>query len=207
MQMRDSFLTWILNNFYKESITRISTTENKLYLTFDDGPHATITPWVLDLLKTYNAKASFFCLGKNVATNSEIYQRIKNEGHTIGNHSYSHFNGFTTGNKKYYNDIEQAAKEIQSKFYRPPYGSITPLQYQYLKKQYRIVMWDVITWDFDTMRTWQQCYDNTIKQVQPGSVVVMHDSEKAFGRLEKLLPQLLEYYSQRNFIFDNIKTQ
>ena len=128
---------------------KLPTTEPVLYLTFDDGPIPEVTPWVLDTLESYNARATFFCVGHNVEKHPDLFQRLLNEGHSVGNHTFSHLNGWETENIAYFNNIRHCAHLVKSPLFRPPYGRITPSQRQYLLRHYQIVMWDVLSGDFD----------------------------------------------------------
>jgi len=206
---------------------RISKLENKkaIYLTFDDGPIPEVTPWVLDLLKENDAKATFFCIGNNVKKYPEIFQRIAKDGHGIGNHTYNHLNGWNTDSATYFKNTLQAEKamaeaskmEIISsensepptpnyKLFRPPYGKIKNSQAKKLsKKGYKIVLWDVISGDYDEDFSAEKCYQNIIKYAEPGSTIVFHDSLKAFRNLKKVLPKVLEYYSEKNLEFRSLK--
>ena len=149
---------WV-RKFYGDCIWEIDTAEKKLYLSFDDGPDPTETPFVLDALKQYDAKATFFCLGQNVMEHTALYERIKSEGHSTGNHSFSHLDGWRTGNEKYFNDIAHAAKFIQSNIFRPPYGHITWKQVNRLTKdqQLKTVLWNVLSADFDEKTSTEKC--------------------------------------------------
>ena len=181
----------------------IPTKEKELYLSFDDGPHETATPFVLDQLKQHDAKATFFCLGKNVQTHPGIYQRILDEGHTPGNHTFNHLNGWKTKNDLYVRDIGEAAKYIDSKLFRPPYGRISPFVSKMLRKQlqYKIVMWHVLSGDFDEKLSAQKCLENVLLYAKPGSIIVFHDSSKAWKRMNFALPKILQYYSNKGFLF------
>lgn len=183
--------------------------ENELYLTFDDGPTPEITPWVISLLKEYNAKATFFCIGKNVKKHPEIYQQILNEGHSVGNHSYSHMKGWFTNNKKYIHNVKKAALYIDSNLFRPPYGKIRPKQVEVLKHQFKIIMWDVLSRDYNAKLDQEKCLKNAITLTDSGSIIVFHDSLKAEKNLKRVLPRVLKYYSDQGFIFNPIefKTQ
>lgn len=183
-------------------------TEGKvLYLTFDDGPHKTITPYVLQCLKEYNAKACFFCIGKNVLQYPEVYQQIINEGHTIANHTQSHLNGFKTSTKDYIRNVQKAKELIHSQLFRPPYGKITPFQKKLLQKAgYKIIMWDVLSGDFDTSISAEQCTQNVLLLATNGSIIVFHDSEKAFPRLKEALPKVLQFFTEKGFVFKAITT-
>lgn len=176
-----------------------------VYLTFDDGPHPTITPFVLDTLKAHNAKATFFCIGKNVAQHAEVYKRTIAEGHTVGNHTHNHFNGWFTKTEAYIENVEQAAKLINSRLFRPPYGRIKRSQANRLmrkKPSYKIYMWDVLSADFDITLAPEKCLTNVLDNIEPGSIVVFHDSEKAWDRMSYALPRVLEHCTQQGW---NIK--
>jgi peptidoglycan/xylan/chitin deacetylase (PgdA/CDA1 family) len=173
-----------------------------VYLTFDDGPHPIATPFVLEQLAQYNAKATFFCIGKNVAHHTGIYKDIQAQGHAVGNHTHNHLNGWHTEKEKYINDTRQAEQYIDSRIFRPPYGRITRGQINALTRgshPYKIYMWDVLSGDFDTTITPQQCLDNVIKNIEPGSIVVFHDSQKAWERMSYALPKVLEHCSLNNW--------
>ncbi|MBC8035563.1 MAG: polysaccharide deacetylase family protein [Chitinophagaceae bacterium] len=178
----------------------------KLYLTFDDGPHPSITPFVLDELKKYNAKATFFCIGKNVEKHPEIYKRMIMEGHTAGNHTYDHVNGWHTADRVYFNSIERAARFIDSRLFRPPYGRITRFQAAQLQKQldYKVIMWTVLSGDFDPDITPEQCLKNVLKNSASGSIIVFHDSEKANEKLKFALPEVLKQLTNEGFVFEKL---
>ena len=179
-----------------------ATNEKKVWLTFDDGPTAEITPFVLDTLLFYNVKATFFCLGKQMVKHPEILQRITAEGHSIGNHSYSHPNGFTTCTKKYLKDIEKWKQIIpETKLFRPPFGKIFPWQIAKLKKEYKIIMWDVLAWDFDKNTSKEKCFLNVVNNVGSGSIMLLHDNEKAQENLQYALPKIIEALKERSFAF------
>jgi len=179
-----------------------ATNEKKVWLTFDDGPSAEITPFVLDTLLFYNVKATFFCLGKQMVKHPEILQRITAEGHSIGNHSYSHPNGFTTCTKKYLKDIEKWKQIIpETKLFRPPFGNIYPWQIGKLKKEYKIIMWDVMSWDFDKNTSKEKCFFNVVNNVGSGSIILLHDNEKAQVSLQYALPKIIESLKERGFTF------
>lgn len=179
--------------------------EPSVYLTFDDGPHPTATPFVLEQLKAYNARSTFFCIGKNVLQHQNIYRQILEQGHTIGNHTHNHLNGWHTKKEAYINNIHEAEQHINSRLFRPPYGRITRGQINSLlqrQQPYRIYMWDVLSGDFDTNITPEQCLENVIHNIEPGSIVVFHDSQKAWDRMSHALPQVLAYCKKNNW---NIK--
>lgn len=196
------WLKWL----YKDFVWHKNRKEKVLYLTFDDGPHEIATPFVLQQLQQYNAKATFFCLGKNVAKHVNIYQSIIQQHHSVGNHTYHHCNGWQTINEDYLADIKKAASIIPTKLFRPPYGRIKKSQSKqfftdaYLK-QYNIIMWDVLSGDFDNDISKEKCLQNVMKYATNGSIIVFHDSEKAFSKMQFALPKVLAYFSERGFIF------
>ncbi len=172
---------------------------NEIYLTFDDGPHPSITPLVLDQLKVYDAKATFFLIGKNAEQHPEIIAQITDEGHSIGNHTYQHISGWKSKNSEYFKDIETCASHVNSKLFRPPYGRITRSQSTHLRNQYRIVMWSDLSADFEEGLSIEHCVHCATNRVKSGSIIVFHDSEKAWPRLEKALPKCLKYYRDQGF--------
>jgi peptidoglycan/xylan/chitin deacetylase (PgdA/CDA1 family) len=192
---------------YPSCLWNFSRDGKKIYLSFDDGPHAAATPFVLDALKKYNAKASFFCIGKNVIEETAIYKRILMEGHRVGNHSYNHLNGWKTDNKIYIQNIEKARELIDSDLFRPPYGRATAFQIRNLKEKlhYKIVMWDVLSGDFDPKVGGNEAAERVIRKSRSGSIVVFHDSAKALPVLRVALPIVLEYFSDKGFSFETIK--
>ena len=169
--------------------------KKQIYLTFDDGPTPEVTPWVLEQLKKFNAKATFFCLGRNVDRYPEIYKQILSEGHAVGNHTYSHLKGSQTDNSEYFGDIELAGSVIDSKLYRPPYGRFRRSQIRQIRKDYNIVMWDVLSQDYDSDINPEKCLSNVLKNVKAGSIVVFHDSLKARENLFYTLPVMLKKFS------------
>lgn len=189
----------ILKSLYKSCIWNFSPAVPAVYLTFDDGPHPKATPFVLEQLKKYGAKATFFCIGKNVVEQPEIYQQILLDGHSVGNHTHNHLNGWKTATDKYVANIKEAAQYIRSNLFRPPYGRISPFQIKELKKDYRIIMWDVLSGDFDTEITGETCLQNVVFKLQPGSIVVFHDSEKAWDRMSYALPRILEHCKRQGW--------
>ena len=195
---------WLRFMYGKTLIWSMTTATKEVFLTFDDGPHPTITPFVLDCLKQYNAKATFFCIGKNVQQYPEVYRQILDEGHSVGNHTYNHLNGWKTNDKDYFEDIQQAANIINSKLFRPPYGRITKFQQQQLQSAFKIVMWDVLSGDFDVNLSKENCLQNVIKHAKQGSVIVFHDSEKAYQRLEYALPLVLQCFKEKEFCMKTI---
>ncbi len=194
----------IFRKIFKNRVWKIDTHENLLYLTFDDGPHPEATSFVLDELKKFNAKATFFCVGKNVKENFTLYRRIITEGHKVGNHTYNHLNGWKTDDQTYIEDIEKAAKIIDSDLFRPPYGRITKFQRKAIsgkKLHLKTIMWDVLSGDFDQSVDGENCYLNVINNAKPGSIVVFHDSSKSFITLRFALPKILQHYIENGYQF------
>lgn len=200
---------WWLRMLFPANLTwRIPATEKIIYLTFDDGPNPVATPFVLDELKKYNAKATFFCIGKNVQEQPELYQRIFAEGHRVGNHTHNHLNGFHTKDELWLQNVKEAAKWIDSDLFRPPYGKIRSFPAKVLKESnppFQIIMWDVLSADFDTSISPQKCLDNVTKHTKPGSIIVFHDSEKAFPNLRFALPEVLKLFSGEGYRFEVIR--
>ena len=195
------FVTWL----YPKRIWAFSRSENKDYLSFDDGPIPEVTPWVLDQLNAYNAKATFFCIGENIKKHPEIFQRIISEGHTFGNHTFNHLKGTETASEKYIQNVDAFEKSIQnlkiqkSNLFRPPYGKITRNQSKILqKKGYKIVMWDLLSYDWDKDISPEKCLQIVLQNIQPGSIVVFHDSVKAEKNLRYVLPKVLKNLSNQN---------
>lgn len=197
---------WIAKWIYPAYIWGMPAGQKKIYLSFDDGPHPAATSFVLDTLKQYQAKASFFCIGKNVAAHPELYKRILVEGHAVGNHTQNHLNGWKTGDAAYLQNIAEASQYIDSKLFRPPYGRITRFQAKQVQERLglRVVMWSVLSGDFDTGLDPRQCSKNVQKNAGDGSIIVFHDSEKAMPRMTYALPGVLAYFTERGYVFDKI---
>jgi peptidoglycan/xylan/chitin deacetylase (PgdA/CDA1 family) len=199
---------WWLRKLYPGLVWRIPERDKVLYLTFDDGPQPEATPFVLDTLKKYGAKATFFCIGKNVQEYPLIYKRILLEGHRAGNHTQNHLNGWKTPDKDYLANVREAAHRIDSDLFRPPYGRISAFQASLLRGapfHYQIIMWEVLSADFDRSLNAEVCARNVIRRARPGSIVVFHDSEKAFDRLRGALPVVLEHFSGLGYRFKTVR--
>ncbi len=197
---------WLMKCF-PSCIWKMPDHEKVIYLTFDDGPHPEATPFVLDTLKEHQAKATFFCIGKNVVEQPVIYQRIVAEGHAVGNHTFNHLNGWKTSDAMYMDNIAKAKQYIDSSLFRPPYGKITPFQLRLLAKgnfKLRPVMWSVLSGDFDGKRSKESCLQNVLKSTGNGSIIVFHDSEKAFDKMNYALPKMLVYFKQQGYRFEKI---
>lgn len=186
---------------YNRCIWQKSQTEKIVYLSFDDGPHPEITPFVLEELKKWNAKASFFCIGENVVRYPEIFEQIQQNGHTIGNHTFHHMNGWETNNETYFHDIQQAAEYIPAVLFRPPYGRIRFSQLKKLEKHttLKVVMWSLLSGDFDQSITPEKCVANILDNIRNGDIVVFHDSLKAKKNLTYALPIVLAYLKQQGY--------
>lgn len=167
--------------------------DDRVFLTFDDGPTPEITEWVLEQLSAYNAHATFFALGKNVEMYPEVAQKILDQGSIIGNHTYSHQKGWSMSLARYVEDVDFAAQYIHSDLFRPPYGRITPSQVKVLSERYNIIMWDILSRDYSRWVSPRGCYKNVVKYVQPGSIVAFHDSWKSYRNLRYALPRILDY--------------
>ena len=186
------------------------TDEKNIYLSFDDGPHPEITSFVLEELRKYNAQASFFCIGHNVVLYPEVYKQILDEGNVVGNHTYSHPNGWLTATGEYLKDVASASKYIDSNLFRPPYGRIKKQQAKEVptamnNRDAKIIMWDVLSADFDTSFSPRQCLNNVIRNCTNGSIVVFHDSEKAFPNLKYSLPLAMKILSDQGYAFKRIE--
>jgi peptidoglycan/xylan/chitin deacetylase (PgdA/CDA1 family) len=212
---------WIkTNRFIKKIFSNyvwdIPNIENKIYLTFDDGPTPEITEWVLQELEKYNAKATFFCIGNNIEKHPEIFEKLIAKGHSIGNHTFNHLNGWKTPTEEYLvNSIQwsvvsgQAENNKQqttnNKLFRPPYGKIKASQAKKLRQLgYKIIMWDVLSADYDASISAEKCLENATKNVTSGSIIVFHDSVKAFPHLEYTLPKALNYFKEKGFVFEKL---
>jgi len=194
----------LIKELFPNYVWDLNNGENVLHLSFDDGPHPKITPWVLNMLEKFNAKASFFCVGENITKYSEIHKEIQYQDHVVGNHTFNHLNGWKTNTKMYLENVKKADLVINNNngLFRPPYGKIKTKQAKYLLKNgYKIIMWDILSGDFDHNLNKVQCLQNIIKNTQKGSIIVFHDSEKAFDKLQYVLPKALEFFSKKGFVF------
>ena len=191
----------IVEAYYPELIWRMPSDKKEIFLTFDDGPTPYVTKWVLDVLKDYNAKATFFCVGKNVKNHPIIFKRILREGHRIGNHTYDHKNGWSTANFNYIKSVMKCDKYVSSDLFRPPYGRIKRAQIKRLVNRFHIVMWDVLSEDYNQSISAEKCAQIVLSQTKEGSIVVFHDSRKAAKNLKFALPQLLDHFSLKGYSF------
>lgn len=205
---------WMVKKIFSGFIWSFPTFDKVVYLTFDDGPTPEVTDWVLALLKEYDAKATFFCIGENISKHPNVFSKLKEAGHSIGNHTYNHLNGWHSENEEYHNNIVKCEEEIiknnvkhkdGQKLFRPPYGKITPKQFKFLKERnYKVIMWDVLSADFDTEISPAECAENVLKNIQPGSIVIFHDSLKASKNLQYALPQTLDYLQKNGYKMEAI---
>lgn len=178
-----------------------------VYITFDDGPHPAATPFALEQLRLYGAKATFFCVGNNVAKFPTVYQQVLAGGHTTANHTYNHMNGWKTANNVYLTNVDKAAEYIESNLFRPPYGKVSYSQARALQAHpynMNLIMWDVLSGDFDRQLSPEKCLHNVLRHIRPGSIVLFHDSEKAWDRMSYALPRVLEHCRQQGWAMEAI---
>lgn len=194
----------IIQNLFPNFIWKIPSSENTIHLTFDDGPNPEVTPWVLSQLASYSAKATFFCVGKNVEQHPDIYHQVLEAGHSIGNHTYDHSSGWASDNIPFFHNTRKCARITGSSLFRPPYGRLKPKQAQFLQRHYQIIMWDVMSGDFDANINKEQCLKNVIKNAERGSIVVFHDSLKAKEKLQYVLPKVLEHFAAKGYSFESL---
>jgi len=197
-------LPGFITSLFRGATWRFDQTKRMVYLTFDDGPIPEVTPWVLELLRKEDIKATFFCVGENVVRYPEVYQQILNDGHSVGNHTYNHWQGLKKENQEYFSNIEKAGEYINSDLFRPPHGWLKPSQYRYLKKRFRIVMWDLISCDYDSRFSSEVVLGNIKDFVRPGSVITFHDSIKAWKNLKRALPESISWLKEQGYRFEAI---
>lgn len=192
-------MNWIVRAFFPYMTWKIKCRSKVVYITFDDGPTYDVTPQVLDILDIYNAKATFFCLGKNVEENPELYEEILRRGHSTGVHGYEHLNGWTTSNRKYIDNVHKASHIITSGLFRPPYGKMSLKQIQALSSDFDIIMWSHISYDFDSKYSAEKCLKKVTYGLTRGSIVVFHDNTKAKHNVITTLPMFLEYLQKHDY--------
>lgn len=183
---------------------QVPTQEKTIFLTFDDGPIPEVTPWVLSQLDQYRAHATFFCVGDNIRKHGQVFEQVKAAGHALGSHTYNHLSGWASDNIPYFHNVRHCARQTGSTLFRPPYGRLKPSQAQFLQRHYQIIMWDVLSGDFDPCTTPEQCLANVTDHAGPGSIIVFHDSLKARENLTYTLPRVLEYFSARGYVFEKL---
>ena len=201
---------WI-KKVFNNLVWDIPNSDNKIYLTFDDGPIPEVTEWVLNILKSKDIKATFFCIGDNMKKHPEVYKRILAEGHQTGNHTFNHLNGWNTETNHYIENFKLCETEHSklntkhSFLFRPPYGKIKPSQSKTIRQfGYKIIMWDVLSYDFDSTVSEEKCLENVISNTEQGSIIVFHDSVKAEKNLKYALPKAIQVLKDKGFIFDVI---
>lgn len=195
-----------LKLIYPKAVWKINTIEKIIYLTFDDGPIPGLTEWVLDELKKFDAKATFFCVGSNILKNPDIFERIKQEGHMVANHTMYHPRGFKTESLNYINEVEDCRKIVKNDLFRPPYGQLKRSQYKaLLDKGFKIIFWDVISYDYEKISE-KACANNVILNTKPGSIVLFHDNYKAEKNLRYSLPLYLKHFAHLHYKFNVIES-
>ena len=204
--------------WFSNYVWKMPNNEKKIYLTFDDGPIPEVTEWALSILKEEKIKATFFCIGDNIKKHTLLFERIQKEGHAIGNHTFNHLNGWKTNTNEYIENFKLGNEIIQkyqlehleektesTKLFRPPYGKIKSSQAKIIiKLNHKIIMWDVLSYDFNAKITPEKCLENVIKNTTTGSIIVFHDSLKAYKNLEYALPKAIQLLKQKGFEFDII---
>jgi peptidoglycan/xylan/chitin deacetylase (PgdA/CDA1 family) len=183
---------------------RKNSSEKVVYLTFDDGPVPEVTPQVLSVLDDFNIKATFFCVGDNVNKYPELYREILLKGHSVGNHTFHHLNGFKVEHEQYLNDVEQASQLIDSRLFRPPYGKLTRREKKILEQKFQIVLWDVISYDYDRNLSPSQVLENVKHNSRNGSVILFHDSVKAKNNMLSVLPDAINFLLAKGFRFERL---
>lgn len=191
----------LLKPIYKDLVWDVPTNKNEVYITFDDGPVPVATPYALDVLKEHQVPATFFCIGDNVVKYPDIFKRVKAEGHQVGNHSLNHLNGWKYNDFSYVKNVLECARIVKSRLYRPPYGKIKRSQATALRKRFSIIMWDVISGDFDRNVSKEKCLDNVVSNAVAGSIIVFHDSSKAYDKMAYALPRVLTSLQEKGFSF------
>ena len=196
---------WLLKQLYPNLLWNNARDSRRIYVTFDDGPIPIVTPYVLNILRQYNAKTTFFCIGDNVRKHPEVFEQVKNAGHSIGNHTFNHLKGWKTDNKTYVDNFLKADELLDAELFRPPYGRIKKSQAKLIRKakpNTRIIMWDVLSGDFDIELKPETCLQHVLRYTRNGSIIVFHDSLKAYDRLEYVLPRAMEEWSRRGYEFN-----
>jgi peptidoglycan/xylan/chitin deacetylase (PgdA/CDA1 family) len=198
---------WIIERALPGFLWSMPRTGKELYLTFDDGPIPEVTPWVLDLLAEHRAKATFFCLGRNCATHPHLLKRIVREGHGVGNHTWDHPRGRRTGLTRYLRSVLRCQSITGTSLFRPPYGSLTIRQFRTLRRHFKIVMWDVLSGDYDPGIDGPTCLRRVLDHARPGSIIVFHDSLKAENNLRFTLPQVLSRFGDEGYRFRSLSEE
>ncbi len=193
---------FFVRKIYPSVVWNLPNNKKKIYLTFDDSPTPNFTNWILDLLSILNIKATFFCIGESAVKHPRIINKILNNGHQIGNHSYSHKNAWSTSTNKYFNDIEKCKSVLpKTSLFRPPYGKLYPWQIRKIKQHYKIIMWDVLAYDFDKKITFEKLRNNILNNLKSGSIIVLHDNKKSEKILKESLKEILINLKENGFVF------
>ena len=192
-----------LRALYPQCFWNLPNEENKIYLTFDDGPTPEMLPFILDTLDKFNVHATFFCVGENISKHPRLFQKIL-EKHKVGNHTFNHLNGWKNPNYTYYKNIKKFDALYETVLFRPPYGRISRTQAKHISKKYKIIMWDVLSYDYSKRTSPKKCLSNVVENVKSGSVIVFHDNKKAYKNLTYTLPRSIEHLLNKGFIFDTI---
>jgi len=195
---------WLRAFYPKGLIWNVPTGKREVFLTFDDGPVPEATPVVLEILKKYNIKATFFCVGENVQKYPEIFNLLLNDGHAIGNHTFHHVKAWKTDYITYLSEVAQCQQHLHGNLFRPPHGQITRKLARDLQKDYRIIMWSALTGDYDKNISVNQCLANAVKNTKPGAIIVFHDSIKALDRMKYTLPEYIEYCIAEGYSFGRL---
>jgi peptidoglycan/xylan/chitin deacetylase (PgdA/CDA1 family) len=195
----------LLQNLLPQCYWNLPNQQNKIYLTFDDGPTPEVLPVILKTLDTYKVPATFFCVGENMQKHPDLVWEMQKRNHVIGNHTYNHISGWRTKNATYFENVEACQKIYKSKLFRPPYGRLRASQANELKRKYKIIMWDVLSYDYDKKVLPEICFRNVIDATKSGSVIVFHDNVKAIKNLEYALPRSIDFLLKKDFVFDVIK--
>lgn len=196
---------WIRAIYPRELIWNIITKRREIFLTFDDGPVPEVTPLVLAILKRYDIRATFFCVGENVQKYPEIFASLQQNGHAVGNHTFHHAKAWKTDFHSYLSEVERCSKLVESRLFRPPHGQINRKIASKLSESYKLIMWSVITGDYDKQLSGEQCLGIALKHTRPGSIIVFHDSIKARERMEYALPLYIEFCIQQGYTFGTLK--
>lgn len=206
----------LLQRMFPKRVWSFPEKQNTVFLTFDDGPIPDVTPWVIDTLKEHDAKATFFCIGENVKKHPEIFRSLIDSGHSIGNHTYNHLNGWKTNNSRYLKNVALFEKEMKTQIelsknnhpkplFRPPFGKINSTQSKALQRRgYKIIMWDVLSGDYNTSISKEKCLQNVLQNIAQGSIVVFHDSIKAEQNLRYVLPKVLNFITEKGWKCEKI---
>jgi len=197
-------LPGFITSLFKNAVWRLGNNDRVVYLTFDDGPIPEVTPWVLELLKKEDVKATFFCVGDNVQKYPEVYEQILMDGHSVGNHTFNHWQGLKKYDRVFFMNIEKAGLSIDSDLFRPPHGWLKASQYNYLKKKFRIIMWDLISCDYNHRIKPEKVLKNVTDYVRPGSIITFHDSLKAKKSLMVALPLSIQWMKEQGYRFEAI---